>query len=1045
MKYTLTLLTFYFVYSLAIGQSIEVLHKTEDASWVQFEPTAVESPIEQIAHEVLELSPSSDLRMIRQQSDELGMTHIRMQQYVNDVPVYAQQYIMHMDGNKLLSSNGTAARSFDPSSARELSTEQALQIGLKQRPSRLLARDHKEFKEIAPEALLYWYPTHAGEDGSMVYRLVYVVSVYSLMPHYKFDYFVDASTGEILHEIDMLHTTGVPHQCETIHNGIRTIEVTERAPDEFILLDEGRNVSTTSVDINFSNEVELVNDTTFWSTDDYQFGELDAHWGAMLFHDYLDETFSRNSIDDQGFPMECKVVREPGYSNAFWNGRFTTYGAGDGVSTLPFTILDVVGHEFTHGMVQFTSGLIYQGESGALNESFADIFGKTLEWYATPDEFTWIVGDGIYPTRARTGIRSMSDPNEYGDPNYVGGEFWADTNADFDNGGVHINSGVQNFWFYLLTEGQAGTNERGVSYNVEAIGIEKAEQIAYRNMAFYLTPSSNYISAFQGSIQSVIDLYGECSPEHVAVVEAWYAVGATRNNLRRNNYEIRGITGVETACGLGDEKISAIIGNTSCVAFDNPDEITMYFQVDGGDVLSATYNVDALNVISEDLEVPLDDFIDLKGVGDHTIKVWTEAFDVNQRDDTLEIEIENLLVQNGDFLAFSAPDIPGDCDISTAKITGVFEFMGCDSIEAGEEVALSYLFNEDESTRVTETYAIPNTLYRGDLFEYEFQTLGDFSEEGEYELFLDVTFADDPFMDNNMAEVNTVYHTQTITEEQSFRFVRRNQIDLDYSYLNVGEESEWGTTGGTRALQLSGGEAFDLSTNMFTIPYPNNEDEMWNTNTEYNSEYCMCVDASNWSAGEVSFSRAVTRNGSYTFFLPEELAQYGSAMRVTVNGEAFSDTYFGEPRFGRAFSEMFVNDTLDLTSLAGTSFDLCFQSHHFLRDGDLYGDDPDATYLDNITVRGMIAVANDEEIALSNQLNIFPNPVSEQLQIALPQSIVVSSYRIRSVTGQLIQAGQQEMMNRADLQVGNLVNGSYILELETTDQKLLRKQFVKVN
>ena len=117
----------------------------------------------------------------------------------------------------------------------------------------------------------------------------------------------------------------------------------------------------------------------------------------------------------------------------------------------------------------------------------------------------------------------MSDPNSHGHPDTYMGDYWY--YGSDDNGGVHINSGVQNYWFYLLCEGGSGQNDSANYYNITAIGIDKAAAIAYRNLTVYLGPNSNYEDARFYSIQSAVDLYGSCSNEVVQVTNAWYAVG----------------------------------------------------------------------------------------------------------------------------------------------------------------------------------------------------------------------------------------------------------------------------------------------------------------------------------------------------------------------------------------------------------------------------------------------------------------------------------------------------------------------------------------
>ena len=149
---------------------------------------------------------------------------------------------------------------------------------------------------------------------------------------------------------------------------------------------------------------------------------------------------------------------------------------GDGSNNNPLVELDVVGHELTHGVTQYEAGLQYYNESGALNESFSDIFGKAIEFDPFGDTATWQVAKHY---RAG-GLRDLSNPNLKNQPDTYAGDMWY-TGYD-DSGGVHTNSGVQNFWFYLLCEGGSGVNDHEVSYSVNAIGMDAAAKIAYRNL-----------------------------------------------------------------------------------------------------------------------------------------------------------------------------------------------------------------------------------------------------------------------------------------------------------------------------------------------------------------------------------------------------------------------------------------------------------------------------------------------------------------------------------------------------------------------------------
>ena len=158
-----------------------------------------------------------------------------------------------------------------------------------------------------------------------------------------------------------------------------------------------------------------------------------------------------------------------------------------------------------------------------MNEAFSDIWAACVEYYAAPTKSTWLIGEDIERRSGHTALRSMSNPNAEGQPDTYKGTSWYAGTAD--SGGVHTNSGVLNHWFYILSVGKSGTNDKGSVFNVTGITIDKAAKIAYRLESVYLTANSTYASARTSGIQSAIDLYGAGSAEVIATTNAFYAVG----------------------------------------------------------------------------------------------------------------------------------------------------------------------------------------------------------------------------------------------------------------------------------------------------------------------------------------------------------------------------------------------------------------------------------------------------------------------------------------------------------------------------------------
>jgi len=209
-----------------------------------------------------------------------------------------------------------------------------------------------------------------------------------------------------------------------------------------------------------------------------------------------------------------------------------TYGDGDNNLFSSLTAPDVVAHEMGHGVTSFSADLIYSYESGALNESFSDIFGEVAERYMRGSN-DWLMGAEFTVRTGKTTLRNMSNPNDptalTQQPDTYHGDFWYYGSGDY--GGVHYNSGVQNYWFYLLSEGGSGINDNGDAFNISGIGMAKAANIAYYNLTNYLGQTSQYADARAGAIQAAINLYGPGSDEALQTEAAWCAVGVgTCNN-----------------------------------------------------------------------------------------------------------------------------------------------------------------------------------------------------------------------------------------------------------------------------------------------------------------------------------------------------------------------------------------------------------------------------------------------------------------------------------------------------------------------------------
>lgn len=248
-----------------------------------------------------------------------------------------------------------------------------------------------------------------------------------------------------------------------------------------------------------------------------------AHNNAGTTYDYYSARHGRDSLNNAGMTMVSTAHHRVNYNNAFWNGSQMVYGDGDGSTFIALSRdLDVVAHELTHGVTNNESNLVYQNESGALNEGLSDIFAAATEAWAEGgiNGNTWKLGEDIYtPGTSGDALRYLNNPTADGSSRDYYPERYVGTQ---DNGGVHWNSGIANLAFYLMVQG--GTHPRGkTSINVPAIGLTKAEKIFYYAQVSCLTASSNFQAARNCTAQGATSLYG--ATEASAVHKAWDAVG----------------------------------------------------------------------------------------------------------------------------------------------------------------------------------------------------------------------------------------------------------------------------------------------------------------------------------------------------------------------------------------------------------------------------------------------------------------------------------------------------------------------------------------
>jgi Zn-dependent metalloprotease len=463
--------------------------------------------------------------------DVLGFKHNRYQQYYKGHKIDNSLIISHSKNNVVKSFNGDWFRDIKLSNTISISEKQALKAALKKINAKKYKWENIEeeahMKAVSnnpnftynPVGELVIVTTNDINTKTSSYQYAYKFNIYAEEPLYKANIYVDAATGNIIKEQNLICTIDAVGNATTKYSGTQTI-TTDSYAAGYRLRETARGNGIDTYNMKNTqtySATDFTNTANNWTITTADQAATDAHFGAEATYDFYQQTFNRNSIDDNGFKLLSYVHYSTNYVNAFWDGLRMTYG--DGQTSQGFTImtaLDVCGHEITHGVVENTAGL-NGGEADALNEGFADIFGTSVEWFARPAQRDWIMGKDIMPSG--TGIRNMSNPQSLQQPDTYLGTYWSASDEPHDNAGPCI------YWFYLLSVGGSGTNDNSQAYNVTAITMAKAQAIAYRAMTTYMTPGTNYASVRNYCIQAAKDLYGPCSNEVIQTTNAWYAVG----------------------------------------------------------------------------------------------------------------------------------------------------------------------------------------------------------------------------------------------------------------------------------------------------------------------------------------------------------------------------------------------------------------------------------------------------------------------------------------------------------------------------------------
>lgn len=338
--------------------------------------------------------------------------------------------------------------------------------------------------------------------------------------------FIDAHNGTVLGKRSSVRN--ISTVVETLYSHNQSIE-TQYNNNQYRLRDytRGNGIETyTYINYNYlTNQyigADVISVNNSWNDIANMYkAALDVHWGVEKTYDFYYNIFNRNSYDNYGSKL-ISYVNVPD-NNAFWDDECKCMIFGNNYPNTQYVALDIVAHEFTHAVTDNIAGFNYQGESGALSEGMSDAFAVCVENMVKPlkGDSIWMIGEDI----VTGGNRDLRNPT----CKYYHGSGWIDTSSTTDAGGVHTNSGVFNYWFYLLVHGGYGSNECSDNYLVEGIGLDNAIQICYL-MNIYLTSDATFSDAMQCSLLAAQALNYN---DHVIcqIYKAWFDVGVNNPGI----------------------------------------------------------------------------------------------------------------------------------------------------------------------------------------------------------------------------------------------------------------------------------------------------------------------------------------------------------------------------------------------------------------------------------------------------------------------------------------------------------------------------------
>jgi Zn-dependent metalloprotease len=561
---SLLILFFFSVFSFAQGDieptnengyKIQKNHKKEISYYKAFGEEPVYSKEADFFGEVVGVSEDDEFRLYKKGGD----TFNEYRQYYKGVPVKSGVYILHRSSGQIKSANGNYIRVGELETEPAVTSDEAMEKWcdylkipvdeVRTFKNELMIVDKNEYKESEEQS-----------QPALAYKIrLYTQNLLNTLIGY-----VDANSGDIcLTEPIALTSSGSTARKNLVENNMDIAlaapallpssatgtfatrysssrsATTELRSGLYYLEDWTRGDGIETLNLENSNAADTTGAVSFsdndnnwtsdeYNNDDYDNAALDVHWALQEVYDFFENEYSRSGWDSTGQKVNAYVhsLIYDGYSltkdnSAYYSGEYLAFGDGQSI-TYPFVSLDVVAHEYAHGINDHTSSFGASGLVRSFNEGLSDIWAAVIENDVAPKKENWKMFEEVM--RDYDCDRNLQNPDDSGARTEIADTYGSDEYNS--NTGEYYRSGILSHWFYLLSEGGSGTNGIDNEYTVFGLGIESAADLVYHAQAKrYLNGTTTYPLMRTNMVNAANILFGANSIQSLQVENAWYAVG----------------------------------------------------------------------------------------------------------------------------------------------------------------------------------------------------------------------------------------------------------------------------------------------------------------------------------------------------------------------------------------------------------------------------------------------------------------------------------------------------------------------------------------